>query len=98
MLTKFYFGYGGLLDLFTPTARQWFWQFYKQQTDKGVAGWWGDLGEPENHPEDLYHNLQSFGINRKVSANEVHNIYGHMWSKMLYENWRKQYPEQRCFF
>lgn len=98
MLTKFYFGYGGLLDLFTPTARQWFWQFYKQQTDKGVAGWWGDLGEPENHPEDLYHNLQSFGINRKVSANEVHNIYGHMWSKMLYENWRKQYPEQRLFF
>lgn len=98
MLTKFYFGYGGLLDMFIPQARQWFWQFYKQQTDKGVAGWWGDLGEPESHPEDLYHNLQSFGINRKVSANEVHNMYGHMWSKMLFENWRKQYPNQRLFF
>lgn len=98
MLTKFYFGYGGLLDLFKPEARQWFWQFYKQQTDKGVAGWWGDLGEPESHPEDLYHNLQSYGIQRKVGANEIRNQYGHMWSKMLYENWRKQYPNQRLFF
>lgn len=98
MLTKFYFGYGGLLDLFKPEARNWFWKFYKTQTDKGVSGWWGDLGEPENHPEDLYHDLSSFGIKRKVAANEVHNMYGHMWSKMLFENWRTYYPKKRLFY
>jgi oligosaccharide 4-alpha-D-glucosyltransferase len=98
MLTKFYFGYGGLLDLFKPEARNWFWKFYKTQTDKGISGWWGDLGEPENHPEDLYHDLSSFGIKRKVAANEVHNMYGHMWNKMLYENWRTYYPQKRLFF
>lgn len=98
MLTKFYFGYGGLLDLFKLETRNWFWKFYKTQTDLGVSGWWGDLGEPESHPEDLYHDLQSFGIKRKVAANEVHNMYGHMWSKMLYENWKKYYPQKRLFY
>lgn len=98
MLTQFYFGFGGLLDLFKPTAQQWFWKFYKKQTDLGVAGWWGDLGEPENHPADVFHNLKSFGVKRPMSANEVHNMYGHMWSKMLFENWRTTYPNKRLFF
>ena len=98
MLTDFYFGYGGLLDLFNPAARNWFWQFYKKQTDAGVAGWWGDLGEPEKHPEGLHHNLQSFGVKRRMSSNEVHNMYGHMWSKMLFENWRQYYPDRRLFY
>jgi oligosaccharide 4-alpha-D-glucosyltransferase len=98
MLTKFYFGYGGLIDLFRPDAAQWFWQFYKKHTDSGVAGWWGDLGEPENHPADMLHNLRSKGVNRPVAANEVHNLYGHQWSKLLYENWTKTYPAKRLFF
>ncbi|HSC53016.1 MAG TPA: TIM-barrel domain-containing protein [Phnomibacter sp.] len=98
MHNQFYFGYGGLLDLFTPEARTWFWKFYKTQTDLGVTGWWGDLGEPENHPADEYHDLSDFGISRKVGANEVHNMYGHMWSKMLFENWKKHYPQKRIFF
>ena len=98
MLTDFYFGYGGLLDLFKPEARQWFWQFYKKQTDLGVAGWWGDLGEPEKHPDGIHHNLQSFGVKRRMAANEVHNMYGHMWSRMLFDNWRKTYPNRRLFY
>ena len=98
LLTDFYFGYGGLLDIFRPDARQWFWQFYKQYTQMGVAGWWGDLGEPEKHPAHMLHNLQSMGISRPVGANEVHNMYGHMWSKMLYQNWQKEYPGRRMFY
>lgn len=98
MLTDFYFGYGGLLDIFQPAARQWFWQFYKQQTDAGVAGWWGDLGEPEKHPASMMHQITGLGVNRKMSANEVHNLYGHRWSEMLFSNWQKQYPNRRLFF
>jgi oligosaccharide 4-alpha-D-glucosyltransferase len=66
--------------------------------DKGVAGWWGDLGEPEKHPADMYHNVASFGVNRLMSANEVHNMYGHQWSKMLSQNFKKDYPAQRLFY
>ena len=86
---EFYFGHGALIDIFKPEAQDWFWEAYQKQIKKGVAGWWGDLGEPENHPSDQIH------ISRK--ADEVHNIYGHYWNKMLYEKYRKYYPETRLF-
>jgi oligosaccharide 4-alpha-D-glucosyltransferase len=97
-LTAFYFGKGGVIDIFRKPARDWFWKYYKKQTDKGVAGWWGDLGEPEHHPTGVMHNLSDFGVKRKMSANEVHNFYGHVWSQMVYENWKKDYPDKRLFF
>lgn len=85
----FYFGNGGLIDIFKPSARQWFWEQYTPQIEKGIAGWWGDLGEPENHPSDMVH------ISGK--ADEVHNIYGHYWHKMLFEKYREHYPDKRLF-
>lgn len=97
-LEEFYFGKGGIIDLFRKDARDWFWQFYKRQNAIGVAGWWGDLGEPENHPAEVMHNLTDLGITRKMKAYEVHNIYGHYWSQMVYENWKKDYPDKRLFF
>ncbi len=97
-LTDFYFGKGGLLDIFRKDVGNWIWNYhYKRQIKNGVAAWWTDLGEPERHPEDLYHNLTDLGIKRMLSANEVHNIYGHYWNKMLFENYAKDYPQQRLF-
>ena len=96
-LKEFYFGKGGLIDLFRPDSRQYFWRFYKKFTDQGIAGWWGDLGEPENHPQDLVHDLSSIGIHRKVFADEVHNYYGHVWSKLVHDGFAKHYPEKRLF-
>jgi oligosaccharide 4-alpha-D-glucosyltransferase len=51
---EFYFGETGLIDIFKPEAREWFWNIYKRHTDSGVDGWWGDLGEPEVHPSEMY--------------------------------------------
>ena len=85
----FYFGYGALIDIFKPQAQDWFWQQYQKQIKKGVAGWWGDLGEPENHPSDQIH------VNGK--ADEIHNIYGHYWDRMLFEKYRENYPNTRLF-
>ena len=96
-LTNFYFGKGGLLDLFRKDAQQWFWKFYKKQMAIGVEGWWGDLGEPETHPADVFHNLRNKGMKRLFRAHEVHNLYGHEWTKMLYEFYRKEYPGKRLF-
>ena len=86
---QFYFGAGSLIDIFKPEAREWFWQKYKKQIDMGIAGWWGDLGEPESHPSDIYH------VNGK--ADQVHNIYGHYWDKMLFEKYAENYPGTRLF-
>ena len=86
---EFYFGDGALIDIFKPEAGEWFWKQYVKQMDIGVEGWWGDLGEPENHPPDQIH--------VKGTADEVHNIYAHYWHKMLFENFRKDYPNKRLF-
>ena len=85
----FYFGNTGLIDVFKPEAASWFWGIYAGLMQQGVAGWWGDLGEPEVHPDDTVH---VNGI-----AGEVHNAYGHTWAKLLYENHVRTYPERRPF-
>jgi alpha-glucosidase (family GH31 glycosyl hydrolase) len=85
----FYFGNTGLIDIFKPEGRDWFWDIYKGLAQKGVAGVWGDLGEPEVHPSDLQH--------ATGSADQVHNIYGHNWAKLVYDGYAKDFPEQRPF-
>ncbi|MBB3187061.1 TIM-barrel domain-containing protein [Microbacter margulisiae] len=96
-LTQFYFGNGGLLDLFRKDTQNWFWQFYQRQMKNGVEGWWGDLGEPETHPANMFHNLKTLGFKRLFSADEVHNYFGHVWTKMLFEKYAQFYPDKRLF-
>lgn len=97
ILQDFYFGKGGLIDIFRKDSKNWFWKKYKQQMDNGVEAWWGDLGEPEKHPSDLYHNLKDLGFERLFKADEVHNLYGHYWTKMLFEKYAAEYPAKRLF-
>ncbi|UVW27294.1 TIM-barrel domain-containing protein [Massilia sp. H6] len=88
----FYFGNTGIVDLYRPEGRDWFWDIYKGLKESGVAGWWGDLGEPEVHPSWVRHGAQA-----EKGADEVHNIYGHDWARLIFEGYRKNYPEQRPF-
>ena len=85
----FYFGNTGLLDLFNPKARNWFWNIYKDLANKGVSGVWGDLGEPEVHPKAMRHG--------DLTADEVHNIYGHEWAKLINEGYKTDFPSTRPF-
>jgi alpha-glucosidase (family GH31 glycosyl hydrolase) len=85
----FYFGNTGLVDLYKPEARTWFWEIYKNFHAYGVAGFWGDLGEPEVHPTKLKHGDKW--------ADEVHNVYGHDWARLLYEGYRTDFRTERPF-
>jgi oligosaccharide 4-alpha-D-glucosyltransferase len=85
----FFFGTTALLDIFKPETQKWFWGIYKKHTLTGVDGWWGDLGEPEVHPDDLLH------VNGR--ADNVHNLYGHEWAKMVFEGYERDFPERRPF-
>jgi oligosaccharide 4-alpha-D-glucosyltransferase len=89
----FYFGNTGLVDVFSEAGQNWFWQYYEKLAAQGVAGWWGDLGEPEVHPDDIQHMWQS----TKVSGAEVHNAYGHQWAKTVYNNLTELQPDTRPF-
>ncbi|MGY6518437.1 MAG: TIM-barrel domain-containing protein [Lysobacteraceae bacterium] len=85
----FYFGNTGLVDVFDDGARRWFWSIYEGLTRQGVGGWWGDLGEPEVHPEDTVHALGMAG--------EVHNAYGHEWARLVHDGHVAAFPERRPF-
>lgn len=85
----FYFGNTGLVDIYHPRGEKWFWNLYKELTQRGVSGWWGDLGEPEVHPDALFH--------LKGAAKAVHNIYGHDWARLIAEGYRRDFPKQRPF-
>ncbi len=86
---EFYFGNTGLIDIYSEQGKTWFKNIYKGLSDRGVNGFWGDLGEPEVHPSDLIH--------ATGTADEVHNIYGHDWAKLVYEASLEANPYRRPF-
>ncbi len=86
---EFYFGNTSVVDIFKPNGKDWFWKIYKKLINQGVAGHWGDLGEPEVFPSKV---LTAGG-----KADEIHNVYGHNWAKLIYEGYQKEFPTQRPF-
>lgn len=85
----FFFGNTGLIDLYSQQGKDWFWNIYKDLKKGGVAGWWGDLGEPEVHPSALQH--------ATGSADQLHNVYGHDWARLIAEGYQRDFPNQRPF-
>ena len=85
----FYFGNTGIIDIFKPEGNKWLWNIYKDLKSYGVEGWWGDLGEPEVHPSDLLHAMGT--------ADEVHNIYGQEWAKLIAKGYEREFPNERPF-
>ena len=86
-IPEFYFGNGGLLDIFKPEAKAWMWDQYVRLKSFGIDGWWVDLGEPEKHPAAMQHH--------NGMAHEVHGIYGHAWAQMLWEGYQDNFPNER---
>ena len=71
----FYFGTGGIIDIYDPKGYIWFKDIYTNLLKMNVTGIWGDLGEPEAHPSTVVH--------ANGTADEVHNIYGHDWARLV---------------
>ena len=90
----FYFGNTGLVDIFNEKGKNWFNNIYSSLYQQGISGWWGDLGEPEVHPSDTLHTLEDGNV---VNADAIHNVYGHQWAKMVYENLLNLAPNKRPF-
>ena len=81
-------GHGGMFDVSNPQTQLWLRNRYKTLTDEGVTGWWGDLGEPEVHPETIVHS-------NGLTARQYHNLYGNDWSQIIYDLFRDEYPNRR---
>ncbi len=85
----FYFGNTGIVDVFKPEGKEWFWNVYKRLINQGVGGLWGDLGEPEVFP--------SYANTFSGTADEIHNVYGHNWAKLIADGYKKDFSNQRPF-
>jgi alpha-glucosidase (family GH31 glycosyl hydrolase) len=81
-------GEGGMFDMSNPDTRAWLRERYKQLTLEGVGGWWGDLGEPEVHPEQGHHA-------NGLTAREYHNLYGNDWSSIIHGLFKEEFPDRR---
>lgn len=81
-------GEGGMFDMSNPHTKQWLATRYKQLTDMGVSGWWGDLGEPEVHPITGVHA-------NGLRASQYHNRYGNDWSDIIYRMNKENFPDER---
>ncbi|WP_210518611.1 TIM-barrel domain-containing protein [Hymenobacter terricola] len=88
-VASFWAGPASILDVFKPAARNWLWGYYRTLHNQGAAGWWSDLGEPENHPEAMHH--------VGGPARAVHNAYGQAWASIFQENYAREFPEERVF-
>lgn len=79
----------GLIDTSNPEALDWLWSLYKPLTAGGISGWWLDLGEPENHPNEVIH--------QAGTAREVHNAFGLWWLERVYKGLKQDFPDMRPF-
>ncbi|AOW16006.1 glycosyl hydrolase [Polaribacter vadi] len=86
----FYFGNTGIVDIYKKEGKEWFWNIYKEIYDLGAKGFWGDLGEPEVLPSWVT-------FNETQKADEIHNIYGHDWARLIFEGYQKEFPNERPF-
>ncbi|MEM9984409.1 MAG: glycoside hydrolase family 31 protein, partial [Bacteroidota bacterium] len=89
VIEDFWAGPAGLIDIFEPRAQDFVWERVQALMEQGAAGVWSDLIEPENHPSGLRH--------RPGLAATVHNLYPLVWSGLLYDRFRRSYPERRWF-
>lgn len=85
----FYFGTGGIIDIYDPKGYIWFKDIYTNLLKMNVTGIWGDLGEPEAHPSTVIH--------ANGTADEVHNIYGHDWARLVQDAFHSHNSKLRPF-
>jgi alpha-glucosidase (family GH31 glycosyl hydrolase) len=85
-----FYGNAGYVDFSNPSARAWWWGKIKPLYDAGIAGFWTDLGEPEQ--DDATDFL--FGGRRE---SEIHNVYNLLWHRALAEGFASNYPSARLY-
>lgn len=83
-----WWGKGAIFDFTNKIACSHLWNIsYAPLIKQGISGLWTDLGEPENVPSNT-----EFKLGKEE---DIHNLYNYYWSKMLFENWDKNFLNKR---
>jgi alpha-glucosidase len=85
----------GLVDFTNPDVADWWGALQQKAVDAGVRGFWTDMGEPAWSNEEATDrlNMQHY----KGMHEEIHNVYGATWDKVVTEQFDKRNPGTRIF-
>lgn len=85
----------GVVDFTLPDVADWWGELQQKPIDDGIRGYWTDMGEPawsNEEDTDRLHMQHHLGMH-----DEIHNVYGLTWSKVVTEQFEKHNPNTRIF-
>lgn len=85
----------GVVDFTKPEVADWWGNYQQKPLNDGVRGFWTDMGEPAWSNEDAtdrLHMKHYLGMH-----DEIHNVYGFTWDKVVTEQFYKHNPNKRIF-
>lgn len=85
----------GVVDFTNPEVADWWGTYQQKVLDDGVRGFWTDMGEPAWSNEESTDRL--FMKHHLGMHNEIHNVYGLTWDKVVTEQFEKRNPNIRIF-
>ncbi len=85
----------GVVDFTKPAVADWWGSYQQKPIDDGVRGFWTDMGEPAWSNEDATERLRM--RHHLGMHDEIHNVYGLTWDKVVKEQFEKRNPNKRVF-
>ncbi len=85
----------GVVDFTNPAVADWWGNLQQKPVDDGVMGFWTDMGEPAWSNEESTERLHM--KHHAGMHDEIHNVYGLTWDKVVTEEFEKRNPGQRVF-
>ena len=85
----------GVVDFTKPEVADWWGSYQQKPIADGVRGFWTDMGEPAWSNEDATDRL--FMKHHLGMHDEIHNVYGLTWDKVVKEQFEKHNPNKRVF-
>ncbi len=85
----------GVVDFTLPEVADWWGACQQKPLDDGAHGFWTDMGEPAwSNEEDLDRLYMKHHLGMH---DEIHNVYGLTWDKVVKEQFEKRNPNKRVF-
>lgn len=85
----------GVVDFTKPEVADWWGNYQQKPLNDGVRGFWTDMGEPAWSNEDATDRL--YMKHYLGMHDEIHNVYGFTWDKVVTEQFYKHNPNKRVF-
>ena len=88
-------GNAGVVDFTKPEVADWWGELQQKPIEDGVKGFWTDMGEPawsNEESTDRLHMKHHLGMH-----DEIHNVYGLTWDKVVTEQFNQRNPNTRVF-